>query len=97
MVQSTINIGTLANDGTGDDLREAFIKVNNNFKSCMHVPESTTASKQIAQMMPTTAGVFADKPNDNLNFKSLKAGPKYSHSGNDANPTDHFSVLLQFL
>ena len=31
MVQSTINIGTLANDGTGDDLREVLIKVNNNF------------------------------------------------------------------
>ena len=32
MANSIINIGTLANDGTGDDLREAFIKVNNNFK-----------------------------------------------------------------
>ncbi len=31
MAISTINIGTLANDGTGDDLREAFVKVNNNF------------------------------------------------------------------
>ena len=31
MANSIINIGTLANDGTGDDLREAFIKVNNNF------------------------------------------------------------------
>ena len=30
MANSVINIGTLANDGTGDDLREAFIKVNNN-------------------------------------------------------------------
>ena len=28
----TINIGNIANDGTGDDLRSAFIKVNNNFK-----------------------------------------------------------------
>ena len=26
----TINIGNIANDGTGDDLRSAFIKVNNN-------------------------------------------------------------------
>ena len=29
MANSVINIGQLANDGTGDDLREAFIKVNN--------------------------------------------------------------------
>ncbi len=44
MVQSTINIGTLANDGTGDDLREAFIKVNNNFNELyLRTPESTTA------------------------------------------------------
>ena len=31
MAVQTINIGNAANDGTGDDLREAFIKVNNNF------------------------------------------------------------------
>ena len=29
----TINIGNIANDGTGDDLRQAFIKTNNNFSS----------------------------------------------------------------
>ena len=27
----TINIGNLVNDGTGDDLRTAFEKVNSNF------------------------------------------------------------------
>ena len=27
-----INVGTIANDGTGDDLREAFVKINNNFE-----------------------------------------------------------------
>ena len=31
MAISRINVGTLANDGTGDDLRQAFVKVNNNF------------------------------------------------------------------
>ncbi len=84
MVQSTINIGTLANDGTGDDLREAFIKVNNNFNELyLRTPESTTASNKLPDDA-TTAGVFADKTNDNLNFKSLKAGPNISLS-NDAN------------
>ena len=44
MANSIINIGTLANDGTGDDLREAFIKVNNNFSELYaRSPESTTA------------------------------------------------------
>ena len=84
MVQSTINIGTLANDGTGDDLREAFIKVNNNFNELyLRTPESTTASNKLPDDA-TTAGVIADKTNDNLNFKSLKAGPNISLS-NDAN------------
>ena len=31
MAIQVINVGNLANDGTGDDLREAFIKVNQNF------------------------------------------------------------------
>ena len=31
MAIQRVNIGTIANDGTGDDLREAFVKVNNNF------------------------------------------------------------------
>jgi len=32
MAITYINTGTIANDGTGDDLREAFIKINNNFE-----------------------------------------------------------------
>ena len=31
MTIQNINIGNIANDGTGDDLREAFRKVNENF------------------------------------------------------------------
>ena len=31
MAQQTINIGTVANDNTGDPLRDAFDKVNDNF------------------------------------------------------------------
>lgn len=31
MAQQTINIGTVANDGTGDPLRDAFDKANDNF------------------------------------------------------------------
>ena len=37
MAIQTINIGTIANDGTGDDLRDAFIKVNNNFSDLVLV------------------------------------------------------------
>ena len=31
MAQQSINIGTSANDGTGDPLRTAFDKINDNF------------------------------------------------------------------
>ena len=62
MVQSTINIGTLANDGTGDDLREAFIKVNNNFNELY----STFLKAQLllinCQMMPQLLEYLQTKP-----------------------------------
>ena len=59
MAQSGINIGQLANDGTGDDLREAFIKVNNNFTELYaRSPESTTAINLVADDA-TTAGLAA--------------------------------------
>ena len=32
MAITYINTGTIANDGTGDDLRDAFIKINDNFE-----------------------------------------------------------------
>ena len=31
MAIQTVNIGTIANDGTGDELREAYVKVNANY------------------------------------------------------------------
>lgn len=33
MTQEIINVGTLPNDGTGDPLRTAFDKINNNFSN----------------------------------------------------------------
>jgi hypothetical protein len=74
MTVSTINIGNIANDGTGDDLREAFIKVNNNFLELdARNPEQTTASNQFADSV-TTAGVFKEKDGFNLKFKNITAG-----------------------
>ena len=32
MAINLINVGQVANDGTGDDLREAMIKINQNFE-----------------------------------------------------------------
>ena len=71
MAIQDINIGTLANDGTGDDLREAFIKVNQNFEDLdLRAPESTTASN----LGNVGEGVFYQKAGAELQFKKLVSG-----------------------
>ena len=71
MAVQTINIGTLANDGTGDDLREAFIKVNQNFDDLdLRSPESTS----VTNLGNTGEGVFAQKVGSALQLKKLVQG-----------------------
>jgi len=75
-----INIGGYANDGTGDDLREAFNKVNLNFQELdLRDDESTTASN----MGALGEGIFATKLNYDLKFKKLFAGPGIDLTSND--------------
>jgi len=70
MAVQLINIGNSANDGTGDDLREAFIKVNQNFEDLdLRDDEQTTASNIGA----VGTGVFANKIGYDLQFKKLVA------------------------
>ena len=97
MAISTINIGTRANDGTGDDLREAFVKVNNNFTELdARQAENTTASNRLADD-GTTKGVFAEKVADNLVFKNLKAGPNVSLSADNNQITITSSGIVSIL
>lgn len=70
MAIESINVGNIANDGTGDDLREAFVKVNNNFIELdLRQPEQTTAVN-----LGSGQGIFDQKTNYELKFKSLLAG-----------------------
>ena len=66
----TINVGNLVNDGLGDDLRTAFLKVNANFS------ELNTGLTITASNSGLGAGVFKQKLNNDLQFKSLVSGTK---------------------
>ena len=74
MTISRINVGNIANDGTGDDLRQAFVKVNNNFTEldARVVPQNNAAN------LGTGVGVFYTKEATTLNFRSLIAGDNMS-------------------
>jgi len=71
MAISLINVGQIANDGTGDDLREAMIKINQNFEELdLRDDEQTTASNLGA----VGEGLFANKVGYDLQFKKLVGG-----------------------
>ena len=71
MAIQTINIGTIANDGTGDDLREAFVKVNNNFTE---LNARSTESTTVANLGSAGEGVFGQISGTELQFKKIIAG-----------------------
>lgn len=66
----TINVGNLVNDGLGDDLRTAFLKVNTNFSN-LNTGLTITASNS-----GLGAGIFKQKTSNDLEFKSLVSGTK---------------------
>lgn len=66
-----INIGNVVNDGTGDDLRTAFQKVNANFQT-LDSSLTVTASN----VGVTGSDVFKQKTGANLEFRKLVSGTK---------------------
>lgn len=64
-----INVGRLANDGTGDDLREAFIKINQNFQLFDFIENPAGSNLGSAG-----AEVFAQIDNGEFQFRRLVAG-----------------------
>jgi hypothetical protein len=62
----TIQIGTYPNDGTGDDLRTAFQKVNANFQEL-----NVEINVGSAENLGSGVGLFKNKNGTTLGFKSL--------------------------
>jgi hypothetical protein len=69
-----INIGLIANDGTGDDLREAFIKINTNFDDLYTTYVESTTGVNLGTSGYT---VFKDQSAAELRFRSLQVDPLY--------------------
>ena len=81
MAIQEINIGNLVNDGTGDDLRTAFRKVNENF---------TSLSNELAvtgNNLGSGSGLFVEKVNNLLKFKSITSGTGITVTQNDSEVT----------
>ena len=74
MAKQTINIGTVANDGTGDPLRTAFDKVNDNFTELYNDDagdvNSVTGSGGLTAS-PTTGAVVVNLDNDSITYAKL--------------------------
>ena len=79
MAIQTINIGNQVNDGLGDDLRTAFQKVNANFAT-LDASLTITASNTIGT---NGYGIFKQKADNNLEFKTITSGTKISITETD--------------
>ena len=98
MAIQIVNLGTYANDGTGDDLRVAFEKVNSNFTEIDNLSVSNAINLGAEQ------GLFAGKQGspilgDNLTFKSLVAGSNVTltANANEITISSQFTTLTQNL
>jgi len=74
MALQTINLGLIANDGTGDDLREAFTKVNLNFADLDERAANITAENAA---IGAGFGTFKEKVDNILYFRDLQPDPEY--------------------
>ena len=79
-----INTGTIANDGTGDALREAMIKINNNFEE-LDLRDSSSIS--IENVGTVGEGIYAGETSGIQGFKKLIAGSNVSIAANDTTLT----------
>ena len=96
MAKQTINIGTTANDGTGDPLRTAFDKVNDNFTELYSDDagdvNSVTGSGGLTAS-PTTGAVVVSLDDDSITYAKL--GTEFTTSAALATNVD-FAIAQVF-
>jgi len=80
MAIQTINIGDIPNDGTGDDLRVAFQKVNSSLQDLD--TRITSASIEAENVGAYGEAVYAGRDNNTLQFKTLVAGANVTLTSN---------------
>jgi len=94
MAVETINIGQIANDGTGDDIREAMIKINNNFEDLdTRFPEAADG----VNLGTIGEGVFASATASELSFKKLVGGSNVTLTATDTAITFDVPTFLDQL
>jgi hypothetical protein len=81
-----INVGSLPNDGSGDPMRVAFIKINNNFALTSNLtPSGNTGEVQFATV--TTNG--------NVTYSSFSSSPAFSFDSGNGNLNLGANVMPQ--
>ena len=66
MAQQIINVGSAANDGTGDSLRAGGEKINNNFTEVYNFTNGFIDYNDTTGIINLTANTWTDIPNDGL-------------------------------
>ena len=66
MAQQIINVGSAANDGTGDSLRAGGIKINDNFSEVYDFTNGFIDYNDTTGIINLTANTWTDIPNDGL-------------------------------
>ena len=89
MAKSTINIGTAANDGTGDSLRSAGTKINGNTDELYNALGDGTNIKDIVN-----SSLELDIPNDETKVNKVAFHVATTNQLNQVNPATYHGALM---
>jgi hypothetical protein len=92
MAKQTVNLGSSANDGTGDPLRTAFDKINDNFDELYLY--STAASGNNITITGNT--IASDNTNGNITLDPNGTGDIVIATGAELQLTDHIDNAVVF-